>query len=156
MRFQVLTAAIMKTTAFWDIPPCSPLEETGDGGSTQLWNVGLLQRDYTALYPKKLSSSKVEQSALFPQTSILQRRKLQMSKINKKYSSWSLGAQTMLICTRRTCLRPLASWHCSTVFNDVNQSLRLERVSISVFPDAPIHFYLKSHKTTFFFIKILH
>jgi hypothetical protein len=28
-----------------------------DGGSTHLWNVGLLQRDYTALYPRRLSSS---------------------------------------------------------------------------------------------------
>jgi hypothetical protein len=28
-----------------------------DGGSKHLWNVGLLQRDYTALYPRRLSSS---------------------------------------------------------------------------------------------------
>jgi hypothetical protein len=28
-----------------------------DGGSTYLWIVGLLQRDYTALYPRRLSSS---------------------------------------------------------------------------------------------------
>jgi hypothetical protein len=27
------------------------------GGSAHLWNVGLLQRDYTALYPRRLSSS---------------------------------------------------------------------------------------------------
>jgi hypothetical protein len=28
-----------------------------DGGSTHLWNVGLLQQDYIVLYPRKLSSS---------------------------------------------------------------------------------------------------
>jgi hypothetical protein len=31
-----------------------------DGGSTHLLNVGLLQRDYTALYPRGLSSSKFQ------------------------------------------------------------------------------------------------
>jgi hypothetical protein len=25
-----------------------------DGGSTHLWNVGLLQQDYTAKYPRRL------------------------------------------------------------------------------------------------------
>jgi hypothetical protein len=29
-----------------------------DGGSMYLWNVGLLQRGYTALYPRRLSSSR--------------------------------------------------------------------------------------------------
>jgi hypothetical protein len=28
-----------------------------DGRSTRVWNVGQLQRDYTALYPRRLSSS---------------------------------------------------------------------------------------------------
>jgi hypothetical protein len=56
---------------FWDIAPCSPVEvdlyfrgayclhyrSSDDGDSTHLWNVCLLQRDYTALYPRKLSSS---------------------------------------------------------------------------------------------------
>jgi hypothetical protein len=27
-----------------------------DGGSPHLWNVGLLQQDYTVVYPRKLSS----------------------------------------------------------------------------------------------------
>jgi hypothetical protein len=36
----------------------SPLiHRPDDGGSTHLWNVGLLQREYTELYPRKLSSS---------------------------------------------------------------------------------------------------
>jgi hypothetical protein len=61
----------MKTTAFWDIAPCSLVEVDRrfrgaycllhhgdeDGGSTHLWNVDLLQRDYKALYPRRLSSS---------------------------------------------------------------------------------------------------
>jgi hypothetical protein len=55
MRFQVLTAASMKMTAFWDIVPCSLVEVDrrfrgpDDGGSTNLWNVGLFQRYYMAL-----------------------------------------------------------------------------------------------------------
>jgi hypothetical protein len=32
-------------------------ERPDDGGSTHLWNVGLLRRDYAALYPIRLSSS---------------------------------------------------------------------------------------------------
>jgi hypothetical protein len=61
----------MKIRALWDIAPCSLgveccfrdaycLHHQGDnphyGGSRHLWNVGLL-RDYTALYPRMLSSS---------------------------------------------------------------------------------------------------
>jgi hypothetical protein len=30
-----------------------------DGGSTHFWNVGLIQRDYTAVYPRRLSSSQI-------------------------------------------------------------------------------------------------
>jgi hypothetical protein len=33
------------------------LHRPGDGGIVHLWNVGLLQRDYAALYPRMLSSS---------------------------------------------------------------------------------------------------
>jgi hypothetical protein len=66
MRFQVLTAAIKKIKALWDIELCSLgvdrrfrgaycLRHQGDdGGSTHLRNVGLLQRDYMALYPRRL------------------------------------------------------------------------------------------------------
>jgi hypothetical protein len=49
--------------AFWDIPLCSLIGVDryypDDRGSTHLWNVGLLQWDYTALYPRRLSSSDV-------------------------------------------------------------------------------------------------
>jgi hypothetical protein len=31
--------------------------QSNDGGSAHLWNVGLLQRDYTALYPRRLAYS---------------------------------------------------------------------------------------------------
>jgi hypothetical protein len=49
----------MKITAFWNRVPCS-LEvdqcfSPDDGGSTHLWNVNL-QRDYTEIFPKRLSS----------------------------------------------------------------------------------------------------
>jgi hypothetical protein len=67
LRFQVLTSS-MNMRVFWDIAPCSLGVERrfrgayylhhkrNDGGSTLLWNVGLF-RDYTALYPRRLSSS---------------------------------------------------------------------------------------------------
>jgi hypothetical protein len=63
----------MKIRAFWDISPCSLVgvdrrfrgmyclhhhhQSDDDGGSTHLWNVGLLQWDYTAVYPRRLQSS---------------------------------------------------------------------------------------------------
>jgi hypothetical protein len=93
MRFQILTAASVNIAAFWDISPCSLVEEDwrlrgayclhhrrpedlvslkhdesevrvsschegdGNGGSTHLWNVGLLQWDYATLYHRRMSSS---------------------------------------------------------------------------------------------------
>jgi hypothetical protein len=57
-------------TAFRDIQPCTLVDvdprfggayylhhRPDDGGSMNLWNFGVLQRDYTALYPSKLSYS---------------------------------------------------------------------------------------------------
>jgi hypothetical protein len=51
-------------TAFWDTALCSLVEvyrrfwcgddHPDDGGSAHLWNVYLLQRNYTALYPRNL------------------------------------------------------------------------------------------------------
>jgi hypothetical protein len=40
--FRSLTYSVLKITAFWDIAMNHP----ADGGSTHLWNVGLLQREY--------------------------------------------------------------------------------------------------------------
>jgi hypothetical protein len=67
VRFQVLTAAIVKIRALWDVAPCSPVgvhrrliggySSHGDGGSTHPRNVGVLQRDYTALHPRTLQIS---------------------------------------------------------------------------------------------------
>jgi hypothetical protein len=68
--FQILTAANMETS-FCDIALCGLVEadrsfrgayclhhqDTNDGGSKHLWNVGLLLRDYIAQYPTGLSSS---------------------------------------------------------------------------------------------------
>jgi hypothetical protein len=61
----------LKMTALWDIAPSSLSEvdqrftgaycfhhhRSDDGGCTHLWNVGIIQRDYTTLYPRKLSFS---------------------------------------------------------------------------------------------------
>jgi hypothetical protein len=48
---------IRQVTAFWDIAPCSLVEDGGpdDGGSTQLRNVGLLHRNYSALSQKAVT-----------------------------------------------------------------------------------------------------
>jgi hypothetical protein len=58
----------MKITAFWNKAPCSLVEEgrryvgahclhrPDDAGSAHIWNVGPFQRDYTALYSRRLSS----------------------------------------------------------------------------------------------------
>jgi hypothetical protein len=60
----------MKFIAFWDVAPCSrvgvdrrfryaySLHHQGDDGSSKhLWNIGQLQRDYTALHPRTSYSS---------------------------------------------------------------------------------------------------
>jgi hypothetical protein len=70
LGFQLLTAGSMKIRTFFDTAPCSSVGEDrrfraaycflpqgDDGGKTHLWNVGLLKRDYTALYQRRLSSS---------------------------------------------------------------------------------------------------
>jgi hypothetical protein len=64
MRFQVLIAAGMNRTAFWEKVPCSLNEvyqrfrdaycHHPDGGSTHLCNISLLQQDYMALYPRRI------------------------------------------------------------------------------------------------------
>jgi hypothetical protein len=78
----------MKTAAFWDRAPCRLVEvnrrfrsayclyhkDDEDGGSMHLRNVGLLQRDYTALYPRNVSSSKLK----------LTGGEARMEKINRK------------------------------------------------------------------------
>jgi hypothetical protein len=62
----------MKKISFWDIVPCRLVvvdrrfkgvycllcqgDLPDNGGSTHLRNVGLLQRDYSAQYPRRLSS----------------------------------------------------------------------------------------------------
>jgi hypothetical protein len=78
MRFQVVTAANMKMMACVMVP-CSLVEvdrrfwgaiHHPDGGSSQhLWNVGLLQRDSMAPYPRRLSSSK-EHSVTVEKTTV--------------------------------------------------------------------------------------
>jgi hypothetical protein len=57
------TAALdlnMKMRVFWDIVlySCAGVDNhPDDGRSTHVWNIGLLQRDYTVLCPRRLSSS---------------------------------------------------------------------------------------------------
>jgi hypothetical protein len=68
--FEVLKAVITKMAVFWVIAPCSLVEvyqrfrgpcwlhhSPGDGGSTDLWNVGKLLPDCTALQPRRQPSS---------------------------------------------------------------------------------------------------
>jgi hypothetical protein len=65
----MLTLQNMKMTTFWDTAPCilvldvrtasiiRVMSRPDDVGSTHLWNVGLFQQDYSALYFRKLPSS---------------------------------------------------------------------------------------------------
>jgi hypothetical protein len=60
---------ILKFRVFWDVAPCSHVEldrrfrgaydlnRHDDADSTHLWNVCQLQRDYTALHPRRLLNS---------------------------------------------------------------------------------------------------
>jgi hypothetical protein len=53
----------MKSSVFWDITSFRPLKVYGlfypeDGGDMFLRNVGLISKDYTALYPGICNSSK--------------------------------------------------------------------------------------------------
>jgi succinate dehydrogenase/fumarate reductase cytochrome b subunit len=59
LSIQVLTAACMKMTVFWDVAPCSLVETDKrfrgacclhhqvNGGRKHLWNVGILLPDFT-------------------------------------------------------------------------------------------------------------
>jgi hypothetical protein len=63
VRFQVIRDDY-KMIDLWDRALCSTVEvgrhfRGADGGRKHLWNAGLLQRDYTALYPRRLSSLKI-------------------------------------------------------------------------------------------------
>jgi hypothetical protein len=49
--------------------PFSSYHWSPDGGSMHLWNVGLLQRDYTEQYPRRLSSSNLYFCSLFTNAS---------------------------------------------------------------------------------------
>jgi hypothetical protein len=51
---QVLAGANKKVMAFWDIAPYLS-HRPDDGGTAHLWYVGLLQREYTAQFPRRLS-----------------------------------------------------------------------------------------------------
>jgi hypothetical protein len=52
VRYQVLTAASMKMTAFWDIAPCSLAEIYRCSSAAHC----LHHQDYTAQYPRRQSS----------------------------------------------------------------------------------------------------
>jgi hypothetical protein len=73
VRFEVLTAVSTKMAVFWVVAPCSLVEvylrfrgpcclhhygyyRPDDGGSKDLWNIGKLLPDYTALQPRRQSS----------------------------------------------------------------------------------------------------
>jgi hypothetical protein len=44
-----------KFRVFWDVAPCIQGDSPYDVGSMHLWNFGPLQREYTALRPRKLN-----------------------------------------------------------------------------------------------------
>jgi hypothetical protein len=64
-HYKLLTGAPLKMRAFLDIGPCIVVGVDRrlrgehclhyDGGSTHLWNVGLLEREYTALFSRRHS-----------------------------------------------------------------------------------------------------
>jgi hypothetical protein len=88
---------------FWDIAPCSLAEvdphfrvctisiiRVASGGSTQHRNASLLKRDYTALYPRKLSSSyspEISQSE-YEVNELVTKRVTVWVKTNKLPSEW--------------------------------------------------------------------
>jgi hypothetical protein len=65
---RLINTKYIKIRAFYDVEPCSLVGEDrrlrgayclhhhrpDDRGSMHLWNVGLLQQDYTVLYPRRL------------------------------------------------------------------------------------------------------
>jgi hypothetical protein len=57
----VKASYFMKFRIFWDVALCSHVEvdedSPDDGGSNHFWNIGQLQRDYTALHPRRLWTS---------------------------------------------------------------------------------------------------
>jgi hypothetical protein len=65
---------------FWDVAPCSLVEadqRPEDGGSTHFCNVGQLQRAYTALHPRQISSP-YDLKTLITLQFIIQGRELQV------------------------------------------------------------------------------
>jgi hypothetical protein len=60
VRLHVLTAASMKMRVFWGKASRSLTGVDRCFGGAYLWNVGVLQQDYTALYPRRLSPSNVK------------------------------------------------------------------------------------------------
>jgi hypothetical protein len=61
MRYQVLTAASMKITVFWDVAPSGGSLPTFQRcllpPSSRRWNVGKLLSDYMAHHPRRQSSA---------------------------------------------------------------------------------------------------
>jgi hypothetical protein len=56
--FEVLTTVSTKMAVFWVVAPCSLAEvyQLDHGGSKDLWNVGIILPDYTALQPRRQPS----------------------------------------------------------------------------------------------------
>jgi hypothetical protein len=68
VKFQVLTAASMNMTVFWDVAPCNLIKDyrrfrdayclhyrLDDAGRKYLWNVGKLLPFFTAQHPRRQS-----------------------------------------------------------------------------------------------------
>jgi hypothetical protein len=97
-----------------------------DWSSTHLWNVGLLPQDYTALYPRKLSSS--------------------TSQLNgSRYSAdcwWTSKLETDLLCHLRAELTELKHADSSAQITCV-----LTQCAVQVFPYCPINHSINLYRT---------
>jgi hypothetical protein len=111
VKYQVLMAANMNNTIFWGIAPYSLVEadrrfrgtyclphQGGDGDSTYLWNVALLQRIYTALYPRRLYSSFLSYLRLvYLWTPAVNDLNCNFMNFGRLSDSWSLSTYTTLL-----------------------------------------------------------
>jgi hypothetical protein len=102
----------IKLRVFWDVVPCSHVEvdrcfrvayclhrhRHDEGGSTPLCNVGQLQRDYTALHPRRLYTSysppwEPEISHVYVQAKVNSSAKSKKSKAVPLHAMEALGGR---------------------------------------------------------------
>jgi hypothetical protein len=100
----------LKMRAFWGIAPCS-LVDRRSRGSTHVWNVGLLKRDYMALYLRRLLSS----------YSPPWESEISQSKTTFNFSSFYEYFSLSFHCAVSAARVMYVLWNCTTI---MNQGLR--------------------------------